>query len=98
SGRSSSRLRQVSWHHAALRWTQPAQGSGTALGQPPRQDDLKGSQHGRTRVPAIDMTEPQRRGKLKIYIGYAAGVGKTFKMLKETQKLRAADVDVAIGY
>src|SRR4051794_17610001 len=44
------------------------------------------------------MTEPQRRGKLKIYMGYAAGVGKTFKMLEEAQELRAAGVDVAIGY
>ena len=43
------------------------------------------------------MTEP-RRGKLKIYMGYAAGVGKTFKMLEEAQELRAAGVDVVIGY
>jgi len=39
-----------------------------------------------------------RRGKLKIYMGYAAGVGKTFKMLEEAQDLRAAGVDVVIGY
>jgi two-component system, OmpR family, sensor histidine kinase KdpD len=39
-----------------------------------------------------------RRGRLKIYMGYAAGVGKTFKMLEDAHELRAAGVDVAIGY
>jgi two-component system sensor histidine kinase KdpD len=40
----------------------------------------------------------QKRGRLKIYMGYAAGVGKTFKMLEDAHDLRAAGVDVAIGY
>ncbi len=39
-----------------------------------------------------------RRGTLKIYLGYAAGVGKTYRMLEEAQALRAAGADVAIGY
>jgi two-component system sensor histidine kinase KdpD len=39
-----------------------------------------------------------RPGKLKIYLGYAAGVGKTYQMLEEAQSLRAKGVDVAIGY
>src|SRR5437899_3965308 len=43
------------------------------------------------------MAEHQR-GKLKIFMGYAAGVGKTFKMLEETQDLKAQGVDVVIGY
>lgn len=38
------------------------------------------------------------RGKLKIFMGYAAGVGKTYKMLEEAQDQRAAGVDVVIGY
>lgn len=41
---------------------------------------------------------PERRGKLKIYLGYAAGVGKTYRMLDEAQKLRAEGVDIVIGY
>ena len=41
---------------------------------------------------------PPRRGSLRIYLGYAAGVGKTYQMLEETQKLKAAGVDVVIGY
>ena len=43
------------------------------------------------------MTEPQR-GKLKIFMGYAAGVGKTYKMLEEAQDLKASGVDVVVGY
>jgi two-component system sensor histidine kinase KdpD len=39
-----------------------------------------------------------RRGKLKIFLGYAAGVGKTYQMLEEAQNLKARGVDVAIGY
>jgi two-component system sensor histidine kinase KdpD len=38
------------------------------------------------------------RGKLKIYLGYAAGVGKTYEMLEEAQNLRARGVDIVIGY
>jgi two-component system sensor histidine kinase KdpD len=43
------------------------------------------------------MTEHQR-GKLKIFMGYAAGVGKTYKMLEEAQDLKAAGADIVIGY
>ncbi|MGH9609403.1 MAG: histidine kinase, partial [Bryobacteraceae bacterium] len=39
-----------------------------------------------------------QRGKLKIFLGYAAGVGKTYQMLEEAQNLKASGVDVAIGY
>ncbi len=37
-------------------------------------------------------------GKLKVILGYAAGVGKTYKMLDEGQQLAAAGRDVVIGY
>lgn len=40
----------------------------------------------------------QQRGKLKIFMGYAAGVGKTYKMLEEARELKAAGVDIVIGY
>ncbi len=38
------------------------------------------------------------RGKLKIYLGYAAGVGKTYQMLEEAQELWRHGRDVVIGY
>jgi two-component system sensor histidine kinase KdpD len=37
------------------------------------------------------------RGKLKIYLGYAAGVGKSYRMLEEAQRLLAEGQDVVIG-
>jgi two-component system sensor histidine kinase KdpD len=37
-------------------------------------------------------------GKLKIFLGYAAGVGKTYQMLEEAQNLKANGTDVVIGY
>ena len=41
---------------------------------------------------------PEHRGGLKIFLGYAAGVGKTYKMLEEAQQLRAQGRDIAVGY
>jgi two-component system sensor histidine kinase KdpD len=38
------------------------------------------------------------KGKLKIFLGYAAGVGKTYQMLTEAQELKLQGVDVVIGY
>jgi two-component system sensor histidine kinase KdpD len=38
------------------------------------------------------------RGRLKVFLGYAAGVGKTFQMLTEAQELREKGVDLVIGY
>ncbi len=44
------------------------------------------------------MTEQRPRGRLKILLGYAAGVGKTFKMLDEAHQLKRQGVDVVVGY
>lgn len=40
----------------------------------------------------------RRRGRLRIFFGYAAGVGKTYAMLTAAQRERAAGVDVVVGY
>jgi two-component system sensor histidine kinase KdpD len=39
-----------------------------------------------------------QRGKLKIFLGYAAGVGKTYQMLEEANELKRSGRDVVIGY
>src|SRR5512135_625054 len=39
-----------------------------------------------------------RRGKLKIFFGATAGVGKTFAMLEEARRQKAKGVDVVAGY
>lgn len=36
--------------------------------------------------------------KLRIYMGYAAGVGKTYNMLREGNRLSSAGEDVVVGY
>jgi two-component system sensor histidine kinase KdpD len=41
--------------------------------------------------------EQQKHGKLKIFLGYAPGVGKTFTML-EAARLRKKDTDVVVGF
>jgi two-component system sensor histidine kinase KdpD len=40
----------------------------------------------------------QQRGKLKIFLGMAAGVGKTYAMLEAAHQLKAEGIDVVIGY
>jgi two-component system sensor histidine kinase KdpD len=40
----------------------------------------------------------EARGKLKVFFGAAAGVGKTYAMLGEARERRAAGVDVVVGY
>src|ERR1700743_1609853 len=37
------------------------------------------------------------RGRLKIYLGYSPGVGKTYQMLQEAHRLRAEGVDLVVG-
>jgi two-component system sensor histidine kinase KdpD len=44
------------------------------------------------------MSDSPHRGTLKIFLGYAAGVGKTYQMLDEAHKLKGEGVDVVLGY
>jgi two-component system sensor histidine kinase KdpD len=45
----------------------------------------------------LALIREQQRGRLKVYLGFAAGVGKTFEMLQEGQRLKKQGVDVVIG-
>src|SRR5262245_23105109 len=38
------------------------------------------------------------RARLRVYIGAAPGVGKTYQMLEDAHQLRRQGVDVVIGY
>ncbi len=50
-------------------------------------------------LAALRKEEAQRkRGKLRVFLGMAAGVGKTYAMLKAAQKQRAEGCDVVVGY
>ncbi len=46
----------------------------------------------------LELVERARRGRLKLYVGFAAGVGKTFRMLEEAHDLRRRGVDVVVGF
>ncbi len=43
------------------------------------------------------MVEESERAKLRVYIGAAAGVGKTYQMLEDAHALKKQGVDIAIG-
>jgi two-component system sensor histidine kinase KdpD len=45
----------------------------------------------------LHLIRRQTRGRLKVYLGSAAGVGKTYAMLREGHRLKAQGVDVVIG-
>src|SRR5437870_6800173 len=45
----------------------------------------------------LALIRQQQRGRLKVYLGFAPGVGKTFEMLQEGQRLKKQGVDVVIG-
>jgi two-component system sensor histidine kinase KdpD len=46
----------------------------------------------------LELVERAKRGRLKLYLGFAAGVGKTYRMLEEAHALRKRGVDVVVGY
>src|SRR5436309_8634570 len=45
----------------------------------------------------LHLIRRQERGRLKVYLGSSAGVGKTYAMLREGHRLKTQGVDVAIG-
>lgn len=49
-------------------------------------------------LAAIASQGSARRGRLKIFFGYAAGVGKTYAMLKAAHRAKQNGIDVVAGY
>ena len=45
-----------------------------------------------------DDEKGRKKGKLKIFFGYAAGVGKTFAMLEAAHEAKKSGIDVVAGY
>jgi two-component system sensor histidine kinase KdpD len=45
----------------------------------------------------LQLIRRSQRGKLKVYLGYGAGVGKTWQMLLEGHRLKQEGIDVVIG-
>lgn len=46
----------------------------------------------------LRMIKRSSQGRLKIYLGYCAGVGKTYRMLQEGHKLKNEGIDVVVGF
>jgi two-component system sensor histidine kinase KdpD len=46
----------------------------------------------------LELVERSKRGRLKLYLGFAAGVGKTYRMLEEARDLKARGVDVVLAF
>lgn len=51
-----------------------------------------------TTTAFFEIVNRRERGKLKVYIGSAAGTGKTYRMLQEAHDLRRRGVDVIVAF
>ena len=60
----------------------------------PAEEDLRDSSAERF----LRLVQAKRRGTLKVYLGLAAGVGKTYRMLQEAHDLHQHGVNVLLGY
>lgn len=58
-----------------------------------REDDARD-----TTTPDGNQSEQRQRGRLRVYLGAAAGVGKTYAMLNEGRRRKERGTDVVIGY
>ena len=45
----------------------------------------------------LDLVRRSREGRLKVFLGPAAGVGKTYRMLQEARELTRRGVDIVLG-
>jgi len=59
---------------------------------------MKDNDDSRNPEEFLDLFPQAKNGKLKIYLGGAAGVGKTYRMLEEAHQLRAEGHDVVLGF
>jgi len=46
----------------------------------------------------LELVQRAKRGRVKVYLGFAAGVGKTYQMLEEAHALKKRGVDVVVGF
>jgi two-component system, OmpR family, sensor histidine kinase KdpD len=45
----------------------------------------------------LQLIRRSQRGRLKVYLGYGPGVGKTYQMLQEAHRLKSEGIDIVIG-
>ncbi len=88
----------VSPYHGRIRTRRSGSAGATAPeGASPGAAEVAGeSQIGTTGF--FEIVRRRERGKLKVYIGSAAGTGKSYRMLQEAHELRRRGVDVVVGF
>ncbi|GAB6421799.1 KdpD-like non-kinase potassium sensor [Bacillus cereus] len=60
-------------------------------------DDYKPAFQRRTPEEYLEYIRQQNRGKLKLYVGAAPGVGKSYKMLYDAREMKKDGMDIVIG-
>ncbi|HDR4901245.1 KdpD-like non-kinase potassium sensor [Bacillus cereus] len=60
-------------------------------------DDYKTTFQRRTPEEYLEYIRQQNRGKLKLYVGAAPGVGKSYKMLYDAREMKKDGIDIVIG-
>ncbi|QKE05951.1 MULTISPECIES: KdpD-like non-kinase potassium sensor [Bacillus cereus group] len=60
-------------------------------------DDYKPTFQRRTPGEYLEYIRQQNRGKLKLYVGAAPGVGKSYKMLYDAREMKKDGMDIVIG-
>ncbi|MCU5324400.1 MULTISPECIES: KdpD-like non-kinase potassium sensor [Bacillus] len=60
-------------------------------------DDYKPTFQRRTPEEYLEYIRQQNRGKLKLYVGAAPGVGKSYKMLYDAREIKKDGIDIVIG-
>ena len=88
--------------NSRLEWVQPTSTYGILVGfthlRMSPEDSMPSAELDRpTPEQFLNLIRRQTRGRLKVYLGSAAGVGKTYAMLREGHRLKAQGVDVVIG-
>jgi two-component system, OmpR family, sensor histidine kinase KdpD len=68
-----------------------------AVGMPPGHF-VRGMTQGPRPEDFLELLKRANRGRLKVYIGFAAGVGKTYRMLEEARALQQRGIDVVLGF
>lgn len=58
----------------------------------------RGARGARSAEDFLTLVRRSARGRVKVYIGSSAGVGKTYRMLQEAHQLQQRGVDVVVGF
>ncbi len=64
----------------------------------PERDALDVRPTGEQMLARVRADSPARRGRLRVYIGMAPGVGKTYRMLEESHRRLGRGTDLVVGF